>query len=362
LVEISITRSNSIIYDPRVIKMARSLSKRYSVAALGWNREGLTNDTVSKYIVPLKLHNQQAPYGKASLILHYPKFWIWIFYKLIKVRPRIVHACDLDTVIPCYLYKVIFGKKLVFEIIDRFALANIPQRSKLFPIINSLEEWFVTRADAFITVSEKYLKSFKKVPKNFTPIINCPEYHEVEANKSKNELFTIVYTGSIMRGRGIERIVDAISDLDGVEFVLAGRIPDKEFLDKIIHLPKVKYRGLLEPSLALSLEASSDAIISLYDLTIANYNFAMPNKTFEAMMFGVPLITNVATELISEIRCGIKVDYNDLSQIRSAIVTLRDNPQLRKTLGDKGRIAFEEKYNWGKMEEGLFGIYEGLLK
>ena len=124
----------------------------------------------------------------------------------------------------------------------------------------------------------------------------------------------------------------------------------------------MQYKGLLLPVDALQLEANADAIISLYDLTVPNFQYALPNKTFEAMMFGLPLITNVALDLVDRVNCGIKVDYNNSEQIQEAIINLRDNRELRKSLGANGRKAFEEKYNWNTMEKKLYEIYDSLLE
>ena len=88
----------------------------------------------------------------------------------------------------------------------------------------------------------------------------------------------------------------------------------------------------------------------------------MGNKLFEAMMCGKPVIRNVAQEIIKEVNCGIVVDYDNGEQIREAIVTLRDNPELCKRLGDNGRKAFLEKYNWSIMEQRLYRVYDSLLK
>jgi len=50
-----------------------------------------------------------------------------------------------------------------------------------------------------------------------------------------------------------------------------------------------------------------------------------------------------------------------VNQIKQAIVSLKENPQLRKSLGENGRKAFLQKYNWTNMEEKLYTIYEDLL-
>jgi glycosyltransferase involved in cell wall biosynthesis len=103
-------------------------------------------------------------------------------------------------------------------------------------------------------------------------------------------------------------------------------------------------------------------MVALYNLdAYAQNRYVTGNKLFEAMMCGIPIITNVATEIVNETQCGIIVDYNDIDQIRDAIVSLRDNSNLRKRLGENGRKAFLQKYNWSVMEQKLFKIYQELL-
>jgi glycosyltransferase involved in cell wall biosynthesis len=110
----------------------------------------------------------------------------------------------------------------------------------------------------------------------------------------------------------------------------------------------------------LALEASSDVMIALYDPKLWN-NITLPNKLFEAMMCGVPLITNISSEVVKEVGSGIIVQYDNAQQIKEAIVALRDNLSLRQNMGLNGRKAFIEKYNWSKMEDELFKLYEALL-
>jgi len=89
----------------------------------------------------------------------------WVFVNLIIFRPKVVHAFDLDTVLPCYIYKRLFGKKLIFEIVDRYGMTFIPKKFyNLYSMVNSLEEAFGKRSDLLITLSERVLKSFRNKP------------------------------------------------------------------------------------------------------------------------------------------------------------------------------------------------------
>lgn len=364
MIDIIITRSNSVIYDYPVERLVRSLSKKYSVLVLGWNREGVSRKRVEDYMVDLKLFNLRAPIGKPTLVLYYPLFWIWLLIKLIANKPRVVHAIDLDTVLPCYIYKSILGKRMVFNVFDRYAMVNIPIKfTILYSIVNLLEELFAKKANVLITIGEKLLGTFRRKPKDCSIIMNLPEEHVVKKvlNESEKPIFRVVTTGPILRTRGFKNIAAAVENLNDVEFVFAGRVFDKELVDQVLRKPNVKYEGLLQTSDALSLEAHSDAMIVLYDLRVPINNYALPCKLFEAMMFGIPLITNLAPELVSKLGCGLLVDYDNTDQIKLAITSLRDSVELRRKLGNNGRKAFLQKYNWARMEQELYKIHDDLL-
>ena len=372
MVDVVVTRCNPVVYDIRVFKISGSLKKRYSLLALGWNRERVPREITNNYIVELKLCGLNAPYGKSlihspKMVAYYGYFWIWLFIQLVKARPKVIHACDLDTVIPCYFYKLIFRKKLIFDVFDRYAIAFVPRRYRIFySTVNFLEEFFSKNSDVLITISEKVLSTFRRRPKHCVIILNCPEDYAIDKkNSNEDGVLKIVYTGGIRKQtRGLENITTAIKDLPNVELVIAGWYikTDKPFLDRLLHMPNVKYKGILKPNDALILEASSDVIVALYDPNIQWHNITLPNKFFEAMMCGVPLITNVSPEFVNSIGFGIIVQYDDIKQIKDAIVKLRDSRNLRRNLGLSGRNAFLEKYNWMKMEEEIFKIYSSLIE
>jgi glycosyltransferase involved in cell wall biosynthesis len=360
LAKIIIVASNSIVRHPRIWKTVSSLKKKYEISVLGWNREGISLEDINKYIVPLFLFGIRAPFGRPSLVLYYPLFWTWVFYKLLSSRPSVIHAIDLDTLLPCILYKLIARKRLVYDVHDRFG-GYVPSKyTTLFNVINSIEELLSKRVDTLVTVSEKVQHSFKSRPKECAIIMNLSEDYEFKKLKSDGGILTLVYTGLITKDQGLEIVTAAVDGLNDVHLVLAGRVADKELLDKMIKLPNVKYMGLLERAKSLELEASSDAMIVLYDLQYRKNQLSSPNKVFEAMMCGIPLITNMEANLVKETDCGIIVEYN-VDQVRDAIIKLRDDSELRNGFGSNGRKAFVEKYNWDNMEKKLFQIYSNLL-
>jgi glycosyltransferase involved in cell wall biosynthesis len=376
LVDIVVVRTaNSIIYDPRVKKIITSLSKKYSIFALGWNRDGVSQEKINNYMVKLELFKLKTSVWKPSLmriftrlILFFPPFWMWVFIKLLIYRPNVIHACDLDSILPCYIYKILFRKRLIFDIFDRYAMTFIPKNFRILcSTINFIEEFFSKHSDALIIAGgEKVLRTIEKKPKYFTVLMNCPVDQLLDNSKSKSKFedndFKIVYTGGVRKDRSLVSVAEAIRGLSNIQLVIAGPIIDKSVFQEMQELPNVKYQGLLEPLEALVLEESSDIMIALYDPTILWNNITLPNKLFEAMMCGVPIITNVAHEIVNETRCGLNVEYDNVEKIKETILKLRYDPQLRKRLGDNGRRAFLEQYNWDIMEQRLCKIYEQLLK
>jgi glycosyltransferase involved in cell wall biosynthesis len=361
-VDIAVIRSNSILYSPRVRKIVKSLNKRYRTLALGWNREGLLDKSVTD--ADIRLFNLKAPFGKRILVAYFFLYWTWILIKLSIYRPSVVHACDLDSAIPSYIYKTLFKKKMVFDVCDRYAMAYIPTKFKtIYTFVNSLEELIGSKSDMLINVSEALQKSFSKKLRRSAIIMNCSDDHIIDKKKlpEDNGILTLVYTGIIIRSRGLKEVALAIKDLKHVNFIIAGRPIDQDLKDELVQMPNIEYKGLLSHNEALELQSNSHVMISLYDLKDPISNFSMGNKIFEAMMFGLPVITNVSSELISGDECGIIVDYNDIDQIKAAITNLRDDLDLRRRLGNNGRDAFLNKYNWAKMEQELYKIYDGML-
>lgn len=359
--DIVVVASNPIVRHPRILKIVGSLKKRYSVTVLGWNRDGLSSTDVNGYIVDLDLFKFRAPWNTPYLILYYPLFWTWIFSKLLKHKPRVVHAIDLDVLIPCCIYKMIFRKKLVYDVHDRLG-GYVPSEIPFLPAaVNLLEELLSKRSDVLMAVSEKVLSTFRLRPKQYAIIANYSQDYNINEEKPKQCILTLVYTGIISKEYGLEKIITAIKDLKDIELILAGRVADKQLFEEMIMLPHVMYKGHVVPTESIKLEASSDVMMVLYDLDYSKNKLSSPNKIFEAMMCGIPVITNMERELVDEeVRCGIVVDYNNISQIREAVILFRDNEELRKKMGQNGRKAFVQKYNWARIEKKLHELYGDL--
>jgi glycosyltransferase involved in cell wall biosynthesis len=244
-------------------------------------------------------------------------------------------------------------------------MAFIPVRfGLLFRIVDGLEALIASKCDALVTVSEERLRTFQRRPRITAVTMNCPEPAFANVGTSarprlRDDLL-LVYAGAIAQDRGLGILDQVVRSCENVDLLVAGRIIDNS-IEPLRRNPRIKFLGFLEYSKALELQADADVIPLLYDPALPINRVANPNKLFEAMMLAVPVISNVCREIIEDVGCGIFVSY-DPEDVRRAVITLRDNPSLRKTMGSKGRIAYESKFNWQVMERKLFKLYEILLK
>jgi len=374
LIDVILVKSDPIIEQSsiRAEQITKSLLKKYSAISLGWNRGSAQITSQWKNSPDLQLFNLNAPYafqqfGKVKLMICFPIFWVWVFAKLCKYRPPVVHACDLSTVLPCYLYKLIFRRKLIFDILDRYGMTYVPKDKNfifrvLYLLVNKVESFYANKSDVLITVSDKILLTFKKKPKDCVTIMNCPSDTIPWVSRPDITGYRLLYTGAIRQGRGLEFLCDLLTDLKDTELIVTGKVKDQELMNKVERITNIKYHGFLDRDKLLDLECSCHVMVALYDSNLqSQYEYGMANKILEAMMCGIAVITNISKDLVNETKCGIVVEYGNIHDIKKAIVKLKDNIQLRKLYGANGRRAYLEKYNWGKMEERLYSVYDKLL-
>lgn len=174
----------------------------------------------------------------------------------------------------------------------------------------------------------------------------------------------VCYLGSITKIRGLEEMVRAIG-LTEARLQLAGNFVP-EGLDREAEgypgwdqVDALGYRSRAEA--ADLLDSSRAGLILVHPLP--NHIAAQPNKLFEYMSAGLPLIASdfpLWRKIVIGEDCGLVADPMDPSAIAKAIQTILTDPEDAERLGRNGRRAVEEKYNWAKESQKLLGIYEDL--
>ena len=133
-------------------------------------------------------------------------------------------------------------------------------------------------------------------------------------------------------------------------------------LERAAGLPNVIYHGVLPYAEALAMSYAADVLPAFYDPSIPNHRYASPNKLYEGMMLGRPVLAARHTgfdRLVAELDCGLVMEYGNKSQIEAALRSLEE-PALRLRLGENGRRAYDQIYAWPRMAQRLVDLYAGL--
>lgn len=356
--------------DPSVHKICASLSKNgYHVRLLLWDRQNSYNANKQEdYIIDRCLI--RAPYDKVSAVLYFP---LWILYQciyLIKTDADVIHACDLDTIIPALVVNKIKRNILCYHIYDFYA-NNLTERipKSIKTIVDSTEKYAINYCDAVILADEGRLEEINGAKaKKIVYLYNSPINYYPESLKltEKNQIFTIFYGGLISYVRGIHHMIEAVQNYSDVNLILAGSVVDKAFFDLLKSKKNVKYIGWLESyDEIISETRKADILFRFSDPFHPKTKYESPNKLFEAMMCGIPIIVSDQSSMAKIVRdenCGIVIQYGNIDEIKNAIQILKNNKDQYYKLSNNGERAYRQKYNWDIMEKRLVELYDGFKR
>ncbi len=140
---------------------------------------------------------------------------------------------------------------------------------------------------------------------------------------------------------------------------------DKLKINVMQHLNwhKVEYLGQISrKELYEELMTSSVGVATF--LPEPNHIHSQPNKMFEYMSAGIPVVASnfpLWKEIIEGNRCGICVDPMNPKAIADAINYLLINLDKAEEMGKNGQKAVINKYNWESEKKELLGLYEKLI-
>ncbi|MFA5603119.1 MAG: glycosyltransferase, partial [Bacilli bacterium] len=121
----------------------------------------------------------------------------------------------------------------------------------------------------------------------------------------------------------------------------------------------IKYYGRVNYSEALKMYSTCDIMFAIYDPTVPNHRYSAPNKVYEAMMLGKPIIVSKGTgvdKIVEKEKIGICIDYTE-KDLQNALDYLTENPKVIKEMGNRAKKVFES-YSWDRMRDRLINLYE----
>lgn len=366
-----ILRSNPVAPDPRVNKLATTLTNNgFAVSVIAWDRTGKGPAEEHRDNVRIIRYPLAAKFGAGVRNTRKLSIWQWFLFRYLSKNEAdfdIIHACDFDTILPALWCKWRYHKKVVYDIFDFYAdhLRNTPSWIK--SIIRKVDIWAINHADAVIIADDSRTEQVSKGrPRHLTVIYNSPEDVIERRKEQKPGNFTIAYIGLLQIERGIMELLHVLSRHPEWSLELAGFGGDEEMIKKMAEgLLNVHWHGRINYDRAMELSRDASTLIATYDPSIPNHRYSSPNKVFEAMMLGKPIIVAKNTnmdKIIQNANCGIVINYGTEGELENALTKLHNDPDYCVLLGNNARQAYEESYSWTKMSSRLINLYQEIMK
>lgn len=289
--------------DGRLIKyvnLLKETNRNYKVVS--WYRKGHPNAGSDDVLPYLKLAKTGARFKNALNLIG----WNWFILRAIfKNRHQIglIHAADFDTILPCILGGKCLGIPIVYDIYDKYT-ASREIKGIVGWLFDKLEMFAINTSNHTILPDVSRYEQFGIPTTNseVTIIENVPMYSTIPTSKASLEKtegtdYVLCYVGILeATHRGIEDLLKVVSTKPTIQLHIAGFGPLEEEVTRYAEkYHNINFLGELDRAEAFHVMEQSDIHVGMYYKTVSNHYYAAPNKYYEHLYFGKPLITTQGT-------------------------------------------------------------------
>ena len=388
--------------EPVVADTAKSLSKMgHRVILLAWDRtakgeETVTTDwgTIWKYQEECSLNN---PLAFARML---PGFLRWTTWQILAFqnieKDIILHYHDLDTLIGGVFTSKLTELPLIYDSHENYpGLVKGAISSRGATFLHKIEAYLLNFCSGIMAATpacyirlkdmikiggrapfnaneEEALKIFKTPQSEFlnsrlTRVGNAKRLDAYPSNRiekrKRNEKFRLLYIGVLEKhpSRGILETAITVNKMKGIQFDIGGFGTLVPAIKKICgKMDNVNYIGSIHPDNVPLQTIDSDAVIMALDPKNDNNRMSAPNKLFEAMSAGVPIITCkelLMGQFIENEEIGLTFEWGKWDRLKAALMKLVYDKELQAKMGRRGRKLAEKTHNWDKCEERIESLY-----
>lgn len=377
-------------HDKRELSVARELGAETMVMAKGTPSDKGRIDNVDGFTV---YRYSVRPFGDTSILRALNRVvsvFIWV-KQARKLRPDIISGHDVIGLLIGYLASLGMGKNarpaLIYDS-HEYEIGRNYKRSKVqLLFVKMLEKYLMKKATVSLVVADSIADELTKMYQlkcRPTVVRNIANYWikdedrvSITRQKLCSELgidekaWLMMYHGAVMQGRGIENIIDALSRVDDVYLIVLGNGKAdyiEELRSKCVE-KHIEQRVLFHSAVDYATLPSYVGAIDVGVVTITapskSYYYALPNKFFEYIQAGVPMICSDFPEMskiVNEYDNAALVDPYSVDEIARSIVTMKDDKEVYEKF-KKNTIAAKEELCWEnekrKLEDVLLPIIVG---
>lgn len=371
---IILSATSDLISDQRIHKIALTLAQNgYKVTVAGRYRR-------HKHVMPQRQYKSiRLKMLFNSTALFYAEFNLRLFFYLLFSRFDILVSNDLDTLpanVAVSLIRKWHLKKLVYDSHEYYTeLPELVHRELIRKIWTMIEKILLPHIKHCYTVCEsiagiynaKYgidMKVVRNIPFRKKAPNACIPSMVKEIAKQTAGKKVIIYQGAVNMGRGIEKMLDALVFLPDTVFLIVGSgeidtqisrlIQEKELASKVIQTGKVPFEQLPYYT------ALANIGISLEENLGLNYYYALPNKLFDYIHAGIPVLTSDFPEMrkiVEKYQTGFLIQDKSPQNIALSIRQMYNNQTLMNTWRANCKTA-SKALCWEKESEKLLSIYQ----
>lgn len=353
-------------FDDRIFhKECKSLVKEgYEVTLIAQHDRSEVVDGIK--IVPL-------PRAKSRLV-RMGGFTLKALYLALKEKADAYHLHDPELLPAGFLLKILKRGKVIYDAHEDYEKKMMSKqwvRKGIRKVLSKIIAWSENTAGKtfdYIFAADSNIKN-KFKSRNAEVIGNYPPLAFMTGTRKRdNGTLKVIYAGGIARERGSRVMMEAMDLLkdSAVELHLLGTFSDAGGIANYHPSEKVIYHGFVPWGEVNSYLGDADVGLVLLQPTPSYTNCTGEGiiKLFEYMSMKLPVVVSdfpLLRKLIAEPGYGICVDPTNPEKVAGAIKYLQRNPNLRKTMGEKGRRAVVEKYNWENESRKLLRAYRTVL-
>ena len=363
---------NPISLERRILNQVRSAIQHSHVVSVMYQEEssedsGITNRDYTP--IPLR-----TPFHKGG-----PLKFMYYNWKVLRAGLNhefdIIHAHDL-WILPAATILSIWKKKaLLYDAHEYYPGLEIFTRRKIRKLLWTWSEKIcIRRVENLITVSEPLGQLYRNryhLSISVDVILNLPAYETPSPTKAvkipvSDDMLTVLYQGHFRPGRGLINLIEAIARVEDIQLVLIGGGELESELKKLTHNLNIENRVSFMPYIPtdqlISTAAQADIGAVLFEPGSQNYAHALPNKFFEYVMAGLPVLaSNIDTldHYVNKYNFGITINPNDVQSISDCLAGISDNRNQLQIWHNNALSAARELI-WENEAEKLTNIYDNL--
>jgi glycosyltransferase involved in cell wall biosynthesis len=334
---------------PKITGLLDKLSVKSIVLCWDWQRKLPPKEKVREQEILRFRGKLSRSWGCYLFVI--PSWVIWLFCRILMIRPSVVHAMNFSTFLPASLLKPILRYHLIYDIRDSIGSSLTSFGSFAVRFFTGLDRLLMRLADDIIIVDHNrkaYLGRAINQSKRVHIVLNLPPHIDMKLLQvGKNTKLRLNLSGYMSPNRGLDMVLAAIDGLKDVEVLAVGDCRFKEYETRLLEADNVSFIGRVPYDRALQLMNECDCVLLLYDPSIEIHKLAVPNKMYEAMMLGKPIITSEGTSMadfIRKWRIGFVVRYSDTSTLRDLVARLEKDRVALRAVSERALDVYQEQF------------------